>query len=472
MIDEVEFPLLDLISAQASQSEAIVDCQTGRVLTYQTLVQGIHAVAGELREMQARTLVFLLSTSTAEFVLLYLACLAADLPVVLVDPKAPIDGLITTYKPALILAPQDFHLRDFERNTPLVTVPTYVAWQYSRAVPVHEDLCVLLPTSGSTGNPKLVRLSKNNLLSNAKAIAKYLDLGPNERAIQSLPMFYSYGLSVLNSHLVSGGAFILHTDSFVRPEFWEHFRRHECTSFAGVPYMYETLHRLRFDPSKYPSLQTLTQAGGRLKDDLISHFYRLTQQSGKRLVVMYGQTEATARISYLPPECLPEKIGSIGRAIPGGALSLRPVPGMEGVTELIYRGPNVMMGYAERMEDLALGDTQGGLLATGDLAVQDEDGYFRLVGRLNRFAKLFGRRISLEDIERILEREFQTAMAVLEGDNELEVFSEPSDSIVADAVIHFLAAHLSVPPKAISLNFLPAIPRTSNGKKNYSALKI
>jgi acyl-CoA synthetase (AMP-forming)/AMP-acid ligase II len=313
-------------------------------------------------------------------------------------------------------------------------------------------------------------LAERNVLANAVSIAEYLELGPGERAIQSLPMYYSYGLSVLNSHLVSGGTVVLTSDSFIRPEFWKVVDHHSCTSFAGIPYMYETLHRLRFDPARHSSLRTLTQAGGGLKPDLISHFHGLTTKVGMRFVVMYGQTEATARISYVPPGRLGEKIGTIGIAIPGGHLSLREIPG-ESMCEMIYRGPNVMMGYAECQADLALGDELKGELPTGDLAVQDGDGYFRLVGRLNRFAKLFGRRISLEDVERSLENTFKVPVAVVEGDNLLRIFMEGLVLAKPEEVVHAVCEQLAVPPKAIEIRNVEQLPRTGNGKKNYSALK-
>jgi acyl-CoA synthetase (AMP-forming)/AMP-acid ligase II len=390
--------LLERIRLHAGPGEAIVDRDAGIRLTYQELLDRVEATSRELAALQSRALTFLLSTNTADFVVLYLACLQASLPAVLVDPNAPLAFLLETYRPSLLLAPERMTFEGFASSRQVSTAGSYLAWQCPGPRPVHEDLAILLPTSGSTGSPKLVRLREANLSANAVSIAQYLDLGPGERAIQSLPMYYSYGLSVLNSHLVAGGTVILTSLSFILAEFWAIVDGEHCTSFAGIPYMYETLHRLRFDPAGHPSLRTLTQAGGGLGKALISHFHESARKAGARLVVMYGQTEATARISFVPPERLAEKIGSIGIAIPGGRLTLRDVPGMETGREMIYAGPNVMMGYAECAEHLLLGDVLGGVLETGDLAVQDEDGFFHLVGRLNRFAKLFGRRISLEDV--------------------------------------------------------------------------
>ena len=462
--------MIDLIRKHAGPGEAIVDCDTGERLSYQALITRVDDIGRELSRRQVRGIVFLLAANTIDFVMLYLGCLRAALPVFLADPKSPLESLLEVYRPSMILAPAPSVFWGYDARGTIACAPNYCVWQGGESYPVHAELSVLLPTSGSTGNPKLVRLKEGNLRSNATAIAEYLNLGPGERAIQSLPLYYSYGLSVLNSHLVSGGTVVLTPHSFLRPEFWGVVDCERCTSFAGIPYMYEVLHRLRFNPAKHPSLKVLTQAGGGLVRELIAHFHEQATQAGKQFVVMYGQTEATARISYVPPEKLDTKIGSIGIPIPMGTLSLREAPGMEDSRELVYEGPNVMMGYAESSEDLALGDVQKGMLTTGDLAIKDEDGYFWIVGRLNRFAKLFGRRISLEDIERRLEVEFKIPVAVLEGKNELRVFLEAQGGHVSEAIVGFLSRTMNVPPNAIQTCQMEALPRTGNGKKNYSAL--
>ncbi|GAB3865821.1 hypothetical protein GCM10027610_116700 [Dactylosporangium cerinum] len=178
------------------------------------------------------------------------------------------------------------------------------------------------------------------------------------------------------------------------------------TSLALVPSQYEMLRRLRFDPWRYPSLRTLTQAGGRLRAELVRDFHDRMASAGGRLFVMYGQTEAAPRLTTLPADRLAEKLGSVGPAVPGGRLTVRLEDGTETtepgvVGEVLYRGPNVMMGYAETAADLARGDEQGGLLETGDLGHLDEEGYLFIDGRLKRFGKVFGVRLNLDDIERL-----------------------------------------------------------------------
>jgi acyl-CoA synthetase (AMP-forming)/AMP-acid ligase II len=442
-------------------------------ITYAELARRVEEVADWLRRtVGGRRLVFLAPGPDVESVLLYLGCLRAGLPLCLTEPQPePLARLLETYVPARVLAPAGFALPDGWASVPSV-LPGYVAARASHDGDrtVHPSLALLLTTSGSTGSPKLVRLTADNLAANAGAIADYLGLGPGELAVQSLPMHYSYGLSVLNSHLVAGGAVLLTPHSFMRPEFWCDADQEGATSFAGVPYMYETLHRLRFEPARHPTVRTYTQAGGALRRELIAHFHSRMTQAGARIVIMYGQTEATARISFVPPERLAEKIGSIGVAIPGGRLHLEPLEGGDGrAAQLVYEGPNVMMGYAESPDDLALGDVQGGILRTGDLATVDEDGYYTIVGRLKRFAKLFGRRVSLEDVERELESAFPVRVIATDAGDRLGLHVAPDGAVRDEAMVAHLAHFLAVPPAAIGIRRVAELPLTSSGKKDYRA---
>jgi len=467
--------LIDRIRRHHGPKVALVEPARALELTYAELLDrvdqvapGIAAAAGE------RGAVFLAMEPQVDAVVLYLACLAARLPVCLVEPRSgPLVRTATAYAPPVMLLPPWLEAPPGYGGGEASTDSVYRLWRSEHGAPgpAHPDLALMLTTSGSTGSPKLVRLSSRNLESNAVAIAEYLGLSPDERAIQSLPTHYSYGLSVLHSHLVAGGSVVLTADSFMRREFWTIVDAHRCTSFAGVPYMYETLHRLRFMPDRHPSLRTLTQAGGALRPDLIAAFHERSVTAGVRFFVMYGQTEATARIAYVPPDRLANKIGSIGIAIPGGALSLAPVEGMEGAQELVYAGPNVMMGYAEVRQDLALGDVQVGVLRTGDLGRTDADGYFSVAGRLARFAKLFGRRVSLEDVEREMESSFPVRAAALDGGDRILIHVEPAAPIGAEVLVNHAARFLGVPPKWVDVRLAASLPLTSSGKKNYRALE-
>ena len=342
---------------------------------------------------------------------------------------------------------------------------------------MHPDLALLLATSGSTGSPKLVRLSRRNLESNASAIMEYLHLTETERPITSLPMQYTYGLSVLNSHFQAGACVLLTTHSVVQQEFWQFFQTAGGTSLAGVPYTYELFRRLHlFEEKKgkpeetpwYQNLRYLTQAGGRLSEALQEKIGVWAKAHDIDFIVMYGQTEATARMSYLPPKRCLDKIGSIGVTIPGGRFHLEDVDTATGVGELIYEGPNVTLGMAECRADLQKGDERRGVLHTGDLAKMDADGFYYIAGRKKRFLKIFGIRVGLDECERILQREYEDRdceFACVGTDDHLKIYT--TDEGVAESAAGLLADRLHVSGRAIQAFYIPEIPKNAAGKILY-----
>jgi acyl-coenzyme A synthetase/AMP-(fatty) acid ligase len=332
-----------------------------------------------------------------------------------------------------------------------------------RGVTPHPDLALLLTTSGSTGSPKLVRLSRDAVHANAEAIARSLHIGPDDVAPTTLPLFYTYGLSVLNSHLLRGATVVLERTGILQRPFWRAVGRHGITSLAAVPYQYEMLRRLRFHPAEHPTLRNLTQAGGRLRTQLVTEFGTRMADVGGRLYVMYGQTEATARMTVLPPERLADKPASAGLPIPGGALSV------SGDGEVVYHGPNTMMGYAESALDLTRGDDLGGILHTGDLGHLDDEGFLFLTGRLKRIGKVFGVRVNLDDVERDLAR--HGAVAAVAGDDRIHVFVEGADASLARAVRSELAGKLATHVSGLDVRGLDRLPLLATGKVDYRTLE-
>jgi acyl-CoA synthetase (AMP-forming)/AMP-acid ligase II len=403
-----------------------------------------------------RRLVLLPMTNTVEAVTAYLAALAGGHPVLLTaDTPDSLDALRRAYDPDVVLRAGGGTVELLERRT-------------GTSHDLHPDLALLLSTSGSTGSPKLVRLSRGNLLANATAIADYLDLRQNDRAITSLPAHYCYGLSVLHSHLLRGAAVVLTDLSVVDACFWDLARRHRVTSLAGVPFTFELLDRAGFAEMDLPHLRYVTQAGGRLPPDRVRRFAELGQRRGWDLFVMYGQTEATARMAYLPPEHALTHAHTIGRPIPGGAFALEPVDGVEdGTGELVYRGPNVMLGYAEHRADLALGATVD-RLRTGDLARRTGPGLYEIVGRRSRFAKLFGLRLDLERLEARL-AEDGTAALLAEADGAL--VAAVAGGAAPRPVQQRLAAMAGIPARAVVVVPVPELPRLSNGKPDHAAVR-
>jgi long-chain acyl-CoA synthetase len=445
---------------------AVIDVATGRRKTYADIRSDVSKMLGAFPERKGPQLVLLLARNRYECLVAYLAALNAGHPLILVDASTPRDllnRLVQTYVPDLIL------------STSELALPGYSSFKWdgmnalradvSRETAIHSSLALLLNTSGSTGSPKLVRLSHGNLQSNAESIHQYLQLTSAERPITSLPMPYSYGLSVINSHLVAGGTLVLAEYGVLQREFWDCIDHHACTSFAGVPYTYQMLLQTGLLLKRGASLRTLTQAGGALAPDLVRKMRDLALERRFKFFVMYGQTEATARIAFVPFEQLESKIGSIGKAIPGGELQLDPT-----TSELLYTGPNVMMGYSESRDDLARGDESKGMLRTGDLARQDADGFFYITGRLKRFLKIFGKRFNLDEIEQILQERCRLPLACFGQDDHLIVAVE-TEGDVTGMVAKVVREMFALPSSAVHIRTVPRLPRTARDKTDYSALQ-
>ena len=340
---------------------------------------------------------------------------------------------------------------------------------------LHPDLALLLTTSGSTGSPKLVRQSYKNIRANTASIVEYLKLDSSERPITTLPMNYTYGLSIINSHLAVGATILLTEKSIMQRDFWNFFVEQDATSFGGVPYTYEMLDKLMFFRRKLPSLRTMTQAGGKILPVLHQKFAEYAQREGKNFVVMYGQCEATARMSYLPPKRALDKVGSMGVVIPGGKFTLIDVDGKEilepeTVGELVYEGENVTLGYAESADDLAKGDDRHGRLETGDLAKRDADGFYYIVGRKKRFLKIFGNRVNLDETERLIKGAFPSLDCACGGaDDKMKIYI--TDGAQLQVVRDFIADKTHLNFAAFEVVHIASIPKNESGKTLYGELE-
>jgi acyl-CoA synthetase (AMP-forming)/AMP-acid ligase II len=442
----------------------------GTRYSYRDLHDRVTAFAAALRSAE-RALILLRTRNRVESLVGYLGGIAANHVVLPVDRSVG-DDLVHQVREAY--RPEYVWEENPSDGAPLFTMGGYrlVRTGVSDGADLHEQLSAVLLTSGSTGSPKGVRLSRRNLNANASSIAEYLELDTSERAITSLPMSYSYGLSVVNSHLWAGGTLLLTDDSLVKREFWKFFREHGATSFSGVPYTYDMLDTLRFARMELPSLRSFTQAGGKLRAETVARYAAEAQRRSARFYVMYGQTEATARIAYLRADLHPDKSGSIGAAIPDGKLYLKDANGLA-VSEpgthgnLHYEGANVMLGYARDRADLAKGDELGGCLDTGDIAYFDEDGDYTIIGRRSRFIKMSGVRTDLDQIERHL-RQAGFSCACGGKDEELSVALE--DISAARSVKQLLRRTFRIDPGQVRLIEVAEIPRTAHGKTAYAQL--
>ncbi len=386
-----------------------------------------------------------------------------------------LNNLLKVYAPSYLWVPQD-QMERFPGMEQVYSAYDYVLLKtgYEKIYPLNEELGLLITTSGSTGSPKFVRQSYTNLLDNARSIAEYLKLDDTERPITTLPMNYVYGLSIINSHYLVGATLLLTDKGLMQKEFWNFFKRAGATSFGGVPYTYEMLDKLRFYRMQLPSLRTMTQAGGKITPELHEKFAKYAAEQGKNFVVMYGAAEATSRMGYLPPKRAAEKKGSMGIPIPGGKLTLIGADGEEITTpyttgELVYEGKNVTLGYAEKGEDLILGDERHGRLETGDMAQFDEDGYFYIVGRKKRFLKIYGNRVNLDEVDRMIKGKFEIEVASDGVDDHLYIFV--TDEKYADAVRDYVVGKTKLNLAAFKVVVINEIPKNDSGKTLYKELK-
>lgn len=454
-------------------NKASVITPNGNVYSYEALYKSVQQIKDVIKK---RSLIFCLCSNTIGSLQGYLAVIQGNHVGVMIDANMPIDQLhelIKKYRPSYIWSPKD-HVVALSDHELKMEQEGYQLLATKEKFPpkLYSKLSLLLPTSGSTGSSKFVRLTQQNLEANAVSIAKYLKINAEERPVTSLPMHYSYGLSVINSHLIKGATLLLTTDSIMEKEFWRFLEDEKATSLSGVPYTYQMLRRLGIMKRNYPYLKTLTQAGGKLNNQLIKEFDEYCLKNEKQFIVMYGQTEATARISYLPSGSLPHKEGSVGIAIPGGNIEIHNENGMPQihteVGELIYSGENVALGYAECGEDLKKGDEFNGVLHTGDIARKDEDGFVYIVGRQKRFLKIFGNRVNLDEIESHLKTVTPEVACGGKDDKLMIYFTDENDEpLLKQKLKEVVQLHRS----AIRVQRISHIPKNEAGKVLYAELE-
>jgi len=428
------------------------------------------------RVIEHRCLVFCLTKNTPGSVMGYLSFVANRIVPAMLDSKMDkhaLAELVRRYKPQYIWLPNE-RSQEYRHCEIAFAQHAYslVKLDTKNCFPLHDNLALLLTTSGSTGSPKFVRISYEAIEGNAAAIASYLSLDEKERPITTLPMNYSFGLSVINSHVLTGATLLLTSKTLMERSFWDFLKNQKATSLSGVPYTFEVLSKLRFTNMNLPSLKTLTQAGGKMNLEVNKAIAEFCDRTGKQFFGMYGQTEATARISYLPPEYALEKLGSIGIPVPGGALSLidekgAPIVENDIVGELVYQGINVSMGYAIGGEDLKKEDQNQGRLLTGDLACRDTDGFYFIKGRKKRIIKIHGRRINLDELNCLLNTVTECACAG--KDDHLIVYTTNQTKIAE--IEELISRQLRIHPQAYTVRYSTAIPQNPVGKVNFHQLE-
>lgn len=451
--------IIDLV--KINKSLLYLDAETGEQITFGELL-----IEDSVLKLPKK-LVFLYLDNSLQSISAFWNFVQSEHAIALLSPQVKDEykyRLEELYKPYFIYDPSRKIIADYQVISFLRGAPLFIT-KLNQDFPIHKAIKILLSTSGTTGSPKFVKLSEENLLQNALSIVDYLPIKGIDVVPLNLPVFYSYGLSVLTSNSISGGKIVCTNKDVLMKEFWHDVDSFQYTSLSGVPFVYEMLNRIGFVKKKNPTFRYLTQAGGKLNEKTLKIFADYCKTENILFYVMYGQTEATARMSYLHPDYLHQKLGSIGKPIKNGTFFID-----ADTSELCYKGPNVFGGYADNLQDLEIYKDEK-LLHTGDIGKVDQEGFYYITGRLKRFVKIFGTRINLDEIETLLKNKFEDITFVSVGLDDKKLFIGFTSKALEDkAISDFIVSELKLHPSTIVAKYMEEIPLTANGKPNYSQI--
>ena len=435
----------------AETAKALIDAESGAEVTYGDLRRLVTEESAQYRGLTGKVVIIGVE-STLNSVIRYLSLIQVKATLMLVDDSISegiLTSLIQRYQPAAVVGVLSMTWNDQDE---LPEVKPCKALEER----------VLLGTSGTTGSPKYVRLSESALLANAQQIVLANGIIPPHRAMLTLPLHYSYGLSVLHSHLFAGATVILGKFSHTSPQFRECIDTYQVTSLFAVPYSVSLLRRTGFLNDLPKSVRQLTVAGGKLATAQTAEVAQQLKSQGASLYIRYGATEASAAIAILPAEELPEFSGSVGYAL--AEMRVWTVSGNLGPLQI--SGPNLMIGYAFGADDLGVGSTVGESIELEDEGHVDDAGRIWVSGRIGRFAKVHGRRINLDDLEHELFAEFECCVFEME-DVLAVVIVAGTQQVPQRREMEKLAG---LPPNTIKVFVVPDLPRTLSGKLDRSGV--
>ncbi|MCM1568111.1 MAG: AMP-binding protein [Roseburia sp.] len=446
---------------------------TGEQYSYGELCDFVEEFGGWLPE---RSLIFILCRNTMATMAGHVAAIENQIVPLMISCKMDVslrNTLIETYQPEYLWIP-----RELQKEFPYETIAEkydylLIRTGYDKA-PLYPELSMLLTTSGSTGSPKLVRHSYKNLFANAENVASFFGFTDRDRPLIDLQLHYTMGLNVACSSLFAGATLVMTTKTAMEREYWQVFKERHVTNITGVPYNYELLKKLRFFKMDLPDLRILAQGGGKLSDEMFRELAEYAERTGKKFFATFGTTETTARLAYLEPDKALEHIGSIGKAIPKGELFLADEEGnviqtAEADGELVYRGDNVTLGYAQKREDLSLGDERKGVYYTGDLAHRDSEGFYYIIGRKSRFLKLYGYRVGLDESERLIRDAFQVECACVGNDTQMEIYVTKENK--EQEIRRFISDKTKIAISAFEVIVVKELPKNEVGKILYRELR-
>ncbi len=452
-------------------SEAVMVDENGVSISYGCLVQLSDEFA---RDIPQNSLVAVNSENSFEFVVVYLSALRNDFALLILPKKIEKDEqvkIFDNFKVNIHAIMETFNAKSSDIKINKIKVHNTHG--------VNSKIKLLLMTSGTLSMPKFAKISLENIIANTKSIVASLPISHLHTTITTLPMNYAYGLSILNSHLFSRAKVLMTNHSVLDKEFWHLIKEFKVSSFGGVPKQYEIINKLIGNLKESKSIEYLTQAGGKLSLK-VQESIRNSNNSKIKFYVMYGQTEATARISVLEDSDWRRKAGSVGKAIKNvnvtidsrtlsnGSVKLYNDSGLANynIGEITITGENVFLGYAFDYSDLTCSQFPIEVLRTGDIGYKDDEGFLFVLGRLNRDAKINGIRVNLDFLERSCSNHFEIH-AIIEKDGELCIFAPLGNKKILD----FLARDTGLSKSSLKLIEIDQVPLLSTGKINLMELK-
>ena len=450
-----------------------VTTEEGKNISYKELLKETDKLKKFL-DTKNKSLVFLIGKNNLETIISYISSIHSDHAIALLDEKIDselLENLIIKYRPDFVISEknkkiksQEFSLFSDYYNFKILKNKNSVNKN------INKNLLFLISTSGSTGSSKFVRISFENIQNNLLSILKYLPINEKDVTITTLPIGYVYGLSIFNTHLHQGARIVLNEKSVIEKRFLNLLEKEKVTSFGGVPYTFSIIDRVHKNKINFDSLKYVTQAGGKMNEKLLKNIMNLFKSNNKKFISMYGAAEATARMSYLDWKYAEDKFGSIGKPILGGEFSLENNNGqkinetnVEG--ELIYKGKNVCLGYANHINDLSLGDINKGILKTGDIALKDKDDFFYLKGRKDRYVKIFGLRLNLDELEELVSNYGVENICKFDTENKINILIKENTNNFN--LIKYISGKLSLHPNVFSIKKVNQFPMTKNLKIKY-----
>ncbi len=442
-------------------------------ITYFDLYRKVNYVS---KLISSRSVCLIKTSNSLEGLLIYLACLQKKTVAILLDNNTKENSfheIINRFKPNYIFSDlENFENKNYKKYNNEILSGFYILKQ-SKKFNINKSIALLISTSGSTGSVKFAKISYKNLLSNTINIINYLKISKSDRTITNLPIFYSYGLSVINTHIFSGASLILTDKALIEKSSINLVKENNITNFNGVPFTYDIIFKFKLEKYYLSKLKFLTQAGGKIKEDSFNRIISFLKNKIK-FYIMYGQTEASPRMSYHLVKNKNFNNGIIGKPIKGGQFFLldkknKKISKTNTIGKLFYKGPNVFLGYASSYLEMKKNQSSSRLLDTGDMAKFNSNNQFILVSRDSRFIKIEDKRINLDDIEYKLQQNGINALCT--GSEHIFIWYTVK-GIEVNEIYKIIKENFLITKRVITLKYINNFPKNSAGKILYKNLLV